>query len=1077
MTSHQPYQRLSIFHEATMRTNTFYEPAMNKKSPNKSHEATFNYKPNILRTLSLLSMLILTLALIGLLEYAVIELPHGVSGAEALPTTSASLSPSQSIARRQLHPIYVRNATAAAAVGNNDEATTSVSTSGPGSSSATQSFAAISANALAAVPSDYVSTVVTQTVALTMANNNYVSMDATQTISLTSSAQQEQSQSAVSQLVEQSNYVSTDATQTIALTSSRPRGNVQSVSPTSTIEESNYVSTAATQTVSLTSYTSPDAHVNTATTQTNAAMQTTGYVDTDTTQTYTLSSQPTAVATMVGQISGYVNTDTTQTVTPSSKPTSTPTQPSPQVTTISSASVIDVPVSSTVLVTSSTILVLQTTTSNGQTMVASETSVIPISQTTVQYSQSTSDIRILSTFSATSDKQDAPSIITTVTGGSTLVLTSSGSVVTSVEGGSTMTSTASDSVITSVSGGSSTTFTASDSVITSVSGGSTAIFTSSGTVITSVSGGSTTISTSSGSVITSVSGGWTFVSTSSGSVITSVSGGSTVVSTSNGSVITSVSGGSTVTSTVQVSTASMIALTTPPPTSTALPTTDDSSLSDNDYGRYATIIHHFTSAQVFLYTYMALLVAVVYRMIWTVIYNNLNLIEPFRMLSEANGAPAERAFFSFYQSQSNLLGSLSALAKGRLLLALTALTYLIACFLPALASEAIFVDTNWGCPHPMDGRNPCTPRMTANVLILRLLQGLLGFAALVLLVLLSTLLLTKTGLPANPSSMATIGSLMRHPGLLEDLSDAPTDAYVSEMKEALRGKRYRLGYYKTASGEPGYGIHATEAGLVDNKAAGHRYEPVAGSHSIRQTHHSAHRMRFMDFILALVVIGTFGVVLAYYLDSSNDGFNRYFSSNTFGPRFILTGAGTIIASLFKSVEQSAVIMAPYKRLAKRACPPRSTILFTPHNTPFVSTFTTLWHGYVFSSLVTAVTLTAEALNIVISGVPYATGETWMQFLISAYMSLVILGIMIVVVVMVIASRLQEPAMPRKPDTLGSVMSYLCGSKCLDDFEGAEWHDERTRDWRIRLLGKSYAFRETTRPRDGKLAWTVDNVQD
>lgn len=42
-----------------------------------SHERErFNYKPLVLRTFSLSSLLVLTLALIGLLEYAAIELPH-----------------------------------------------------------------------------------------------------------------------------------------------------------------------------------------------------------------------------------------------------------------------------------------------------------------------------------------------------------------------------------------------------------------------------------------------------------------------------------------------------------------------------------------------------------------------------------------------------------------------------------------------------------------------------------------------------------------------------------------------------------------------------------------------------------------------------------------------------------------------------------------------------------------------------------------------------------------------------------------------------------------------------------------
>lgn len=169
-------------------------------------------------------------------------------------------------------------------------------------------------------------------------------------------------------------------------------------------------------------------------------------------------------------------------------------------------------------------------------------------------------------------------------------------------------------------------------------------------------------------------------------------------------------------------------------------------------------------------------------------------------------------------------------------------------------------------------------------------------------------------------------------------------------------------------------------------------------------------------------------------------------------------------------------MAPYIRLSKGPSKPRSTILFTPSNTPLLSTVTTVRHGYFFVAAITCVTLLGEALNILISGVPYGTGQTWLQFLISTYASMGILGIMIIVITVVIIKRRSEPKIPRKPDTLGGVMSYMSGSRLVDDFEGAEWQDEQTRDRSIIDLRKQYEFKEKIR-RDGKVAWTVDDNLD
>ncbi|KAK3066457.1 hypothetical protein LTR53_017191, partial [Teratosphaeriaceae sp. CCFEE 6253] len=539
-------------------------------------------------------------------------------------------------------------------------------------------------------------------------------------------------------------------------------------------------------------------------------------------------------------------------------------------------------------------------------------------------------------------------------------------------------------------------------------------------------------------------------------VYTSVSGGSTELLVTDGATITSVIGGKTIISTG-----------TSAPSSKA----GVASLSDNSSGKSATVVLQWTAAQVFMGTYLTVLMAVLYRMVWTVIKNNFNLIEPFRQLTEKHGALAERALFSFYQSQSNLMGPIPAILKGRWALALVSTTYLLACFLPALSSEAIYVDTDWGCPFPIAGKNPCQARMTVNVVVVRVLQGVLAFAALAILATVSLLLFTKTGLPADPSSMATIASLMRHPALLDDLNEIPADASGKLMKRAMAGRRYRLDAYKTNTGGSAYGIVPAYGPDAFEQEHAHGYTNVAGASSRSRSH----RFRITDFVLLVVVLGVLGVVFAYYFDGKPDGFNNYFSSNTFGPRFIFTGSATILASLWKTVEQSAVITAPYTRLARHPSPAKSTIPFTPHNTPVFATLGALRHGYYLVALLTFTTLTGEALNIVISGIPYATGQTWSQFLVSTYLSLAVLGLMLLVCAVLIFSRTREPKVPRHPDTVGAVMSYLCASQVLRDFEGTDGQDEGERDRRIRLLGKRYTFEERRRG-DGRHAWTVDELR-
>lgn len=322
------------------------------------------------------------------------------------------------------------------------------------------------------------------------------------------------------------------------------------------------------------------------------------------------------------------------------------------------------------------------------------------------------------------------------------------------------------------------------------------------------------------------------------------------------------------------------------------------------------LVDIWNPAQIFLGNYLAVCVAVVYRLFWILLYNAFNLIDPFQQLMSREGATAEGAFFAFYQHQSNLLGPIPALVRRRWALALVATAYFIVNLLPALASESIYTDTQWDCENPSkDTNNPCNPRATANVTILRVMQGLLGFGAIVILFMASLLLFNKTGLPTRPNSVAAVASLMRHPRLLADISDIPVNANTEHMQQLLAGKRYRMGRYTRANGLTGYGIQPWNGYDSDGHVSPfgmprHQYTPVDGSLPFSSSDDSGRsRFRFKDSILAFFLLGAFGVVLAYYLDGNKDGFNNFFNSNTFGPRFILTLAGTVIASIWKSVEQ------------------------------------------------------------------------------------------------------------------------------------------------------------------------------
>ncbi|KAF2217915.1 hypothetical protein CERZMDRAFT_92549 [Cercospora zeae-maydis SCOH1-5] len=509
-------------------------------------------------------------------------------------------------------------------------------------------------------------------------------------------------------------------------------------------------------------------------------------------------------------------------------------------------------------------------------------------------------------------------------------------------------------------------------------------------------------------------------------------------------------------------------------------------------GKKVLIVSYWNHLQVFYGTFLAVLLAVLYRILYSVLHSNLVLIDPFRQLLDSRGALAEHSFFSFYQNPSIVFGPFPALMKGRWAVSATATAYIVACMMPALASEVIWVDTNWGCKNPgPNPKIPCAPRLTTTGIVVRVLQGMLGFTGAVIIALIALLLSSKTGLCADPSSIATVSSLMRHPGLTEELNEMSVDPETTlfSMEQAIKGKRFGLGHWKTASGAQGYGIYPlgynTDAAQTERtffKNDRGEYSAVVNSNpdanaesSWNATSARSHTWMWMDPILLIVATGTFGVILAWRFTSGTTGFNGFFGSDTFGPRFILTGAATILANLWSTIEQSAMIMAPLGRLARDPALPNSTICFAPTNTPLLSTWRALRHGYFFVAMVTVITILGEALSIVISGVPYRAGQTYMTWLVSEYLSLAILGIMIISSIAVIFHRSREPKVPVLPETLGAKMLYLNGSGMLDDFEGVEGAEQRVRDETLARLGKWYEFAPMVR-RDGRRRmWLVDEA--
>jgi hypothetical protein len=89
--------------------------------------------------------------------------------------------------------------------------------------------------------------------------------------------------------------------------------------------------------------------------------------------------------------------------------------------------------------------------------------------------------------------------------------------------------------------------------------------------------------------------------------------------------------------------------------------------------------------------------------------------------------------------------------------------------------------------------------------------------------------------------------------------------------------------------------------------------------------------------------------------------------------------------------------------------------------------------------------------------------------------MVILGLILSSIVgLNIWRRVAVPHLPRKPNSVASVLSYVCDSHMVKDFEGLERSSVKVRDAVIVKLDKRYGYGLREWPHGGK-SWAVDEM--
>ena len=305
------------------------------------------------------------------------------------------------------------------------------------------------------------------------------------------------------------------------------------------------------------------------------------------------------------------------------------------------------------------------------------------------------------------------------------------------------------------------------------------------------------------------------------------------------------------------------------------------------------------NSAVFMAGYLPVIMATLLQLIWAAIYANVKIIYPFIRLAQKDGALARDTLFAFYFSSNCSAKSWLSLVKDHGLMTITSTTYLLVLCINPLASELLFLDMDYDCPVPDLSRPDqlCWPPLIfSNPTVLRVLQALLSIIALLTLWVLVELWNINTGIQENPTKLSTVAALFRHQDVLLDFRESDPNASTKSLRKSIGRMKYRLSYYNGTDDSPGYGVVPMR---TDDAPLAEKEDSCSASDKTDTKKWDF----FLDVAFLLLLLSILGVVIAYYFDISNSAFNSFFNSDSFGPRFVMTVLGSVVASNWSRLER------------------------------------------------------------------------------------------------------------------------------------------------------------------------------
>ena len=329
-----------------------------------------------------------------------------------------------------------------------------------------------------------------------------------------------------------------------------------------------------------------------------------------------------------------------------------------------------------------------------------------------------------------------------------------------------------------------------------------------------------------------------------------------------------------------------------------------------------------TAREYVLGAFVPTLLAVLFSIPWHLLASAIKEMEPFYQLQQPDGVAAENSIALDYRASINIVATFNAIRKGHFLVWWSGLVSLVVLLIAPLSSETVFIGFDGKCT-ATSGRDACSPSLSVYPIAARVLQGMLTFIAILTLALAIAILRGRSGVYANPLSIAGLSTLFQNPHAIESFRRLNPYCTSSNMiRAALQGYRYRIDSYLDDDGVNSYGlvISSQQPDVVQTNSRtsfhkGQKYATVAVN-AVEEHRRPERQRKFSSFFVhptaivafALFVAGLEILVIYYHKTGGDTGFEKFMDSQSFGVGFLFTAVGVMVKMYWCLLDDGKILI-------------------------------------------------------------------------------------------------------------------------------------------------------------------------